>query len=549
MKGDAAAASSNVDDLKAHTARAREATTDPLWTLAGGLPWIGDNFQASTVIATSADDVVTLGAVPLVSVLDEVDWKSYKPSGDGLQLQPIAEAAPKLKSAAHAVSQSADRLNGISANNLMPQIAGPLVKAREQLTSLRDGLQSTADAALILPKIMGHETPRSYLLLVQNNAESRATGGIPGALAVLNVKNGQMTLGTQSSASALGAFNPVIKVDSEQQSIYSSRLGKFMQDINLTPDFPTAAQTAKSMWEARTGQKVDGVLSIDPVALADVLKATGEIRLTDPILQDVAGGRLPTTLSSENLVPTLLSDVYAKIPEPNLQDEYFAGVAKEVFSKFSSGTGNTKTLLEGLFRGAGERRIQFWSTDVAEQSIVARYPLGGSVVGTGISPAQFGVYFNDGTGAKMDYYVKRTVQIMEECGINGYSQVRVRVTSTNTAPKDAASTLPKYVTGGGTYGVPEGSVQTNLTAYGPVQSNVEAVFVSDKKVGFASHRHANRPVGAVTIRLAPGQSSTVDFTFGKIVQHADPVLAVTPTVQAEQDVVLATRKAECTTVP
>lgn len=513
------------------------------------MPWFGANFQATSEVATSADDVAQLGAVPLVSIFKTLDWKSLLPNGQGLDLQPLAAAQPKLASAAQAVRQSADRLNGINADALLPQISVPLIQAREQLSSLRDGLDSAADAANVLPAMMGEQAPRRYLLLIQNNAESRATGGIPGALAVLNVDKGKLTLDSQTSASALGAFAPVVSVDPEQSRIYSSRLGKFMQDVNLTPDFPTAAQTAQTMWEREKGAALDGVLSIDPVALSYILDATGPVHISDPLLREVARDHLPTELTAKNVVPTLLSDVYSKIAEPDLQDVYFAGVAQEVFTKLSTGSGDTKKLIDGLTRGASERRILLWSSKADEESIVSQYPLGGSVTGAGISPAQFGVYFNDGTGAKMDYHVTRTVQLSQECPADGYSQVKVRVTSTNTAPKDAATSLPEYVTGGGAFGVPAGSVQTNVIAYGPVQSNVETVFAAGKKIGFASHMHSGRPVGSVTVRLAPGQSSTVEFTFDKIVQHTDPQLSVTPTVQPLKDVVLDTIPAKCVPAP
>jgi hypothetical protein len=344
----------------------------------------------------------------------------------------------------------------------------------------------------------------------------------------------------------MGTFGPVISVDSEQERIYSARLGKFMQDVNLTPDYPTAARIAQSMWERRTGKVVDGVLSIDPVALGYVLGAAGSVSLDPAINAVVTGSHMPTELTAKNVVPTLLSDVYSEIEQPELQDVYFAGAAEAVFRKLSAGAGDTGKLIDSLTRGAAEHRVQLWSKNAEEQAVIGEYALSGSVVGSVISPAQFGVYFNDGTGAKMDYHVKRTVQLIEECPSNGYSEVKVRITSTNTAPKDAATSLPAYVTGGGVFGVPAGSVQTNVIAYGPVQSNVEAAYVAGKKTGFASNRHGGRPVGSVTVRLAPGQSSTVDFTFGKIVQHTEPNLSVTPTVQALKDVVLATIPAKCT---
>lgn len=545
VNNDAAAAVATVAELQVHTSKAREAAADPLWTMASALPWFGPNLQATSEVATSADDVARLGAAPLAGIFKTLDWKSLLPNPQGLDLESLAAAQPKIASAAQAVGQSSDRLNAIDASELMPQISTPLVRAREQLNSFRDGLDSAADAARLLPDMLGATSSRQYLLLIQNNSEPRATGGIPGALAVLTVDKGRLTLSSQTSASAMGAVSPVVTVDSEQRAIFSTRLGKFIQDVNLTPDFPTAAQTALEMWRKKTGQQLDGVLSIDPVALGYVLEATGPVNLNDPLLRQLAGEKLPTELTAKNVVPTLLSDVYAGIDEPELQDVYFAGVAQEVFAKLSSGGGNANALIDGITRAATERRVLLSSAKAAEEALISQYPLGGAVTGTSISPSQFGVYFNDGTGAKMDYHVKRTVQLIEQCPANGYAEVKVRITSTNTAPKDAATSLPEYVTGGGVFGVPAGSVQTNIIAYGPVQSNVETAFVGDKKTGFASNRHSDRPVGSVTVRLAPGESRTVDFTFGKIVQHTEPELSVTPTVQALKDVVLDTVRAKC----
>jgi hypothetical protein len=241
----------------------------------------------------------------------------------------------------------------------------------------------------------------------------------------------------------------------------------------------------------------------------------------------------------------LLSDVYSEIAEPAMQDVYFAGVAKAVFSKISAGSGDTRKLMDGLTKGTSEGRILLWSRSSEEQSVIAKNPISGSISGSSISPAQFGVYFNDGTGAKMDYYVKRSVQLFKECTVDGYSQVKVQVRSTNTAPANAADSLPAYVTGAGAFGVPAGTVQTNIVAYGPVQSNVETAIADGKKISFASQVHTGRPVGTVTVALPPGKSSTVEFTFGKIVQHTEPVLAVTPTVQPLEDVVLDTVAKEC----
>ena len=352
-------------------------------------------------------------------------------------------------------------------------------------------------------------------------------------------------MGTQSSAGDVGVMTPVLPVDPQQKQIYSGRMGKFMQDVNLTPDFPTAASTAQAMWERKTGQRVDGVLSVDPVALGYILEATGPVKLSSPESVALASGGLPTELSGKNVVQTLLSDVYSKIEQPELQDAYFAVVAQEIFSKLSAGNGDVNGLLQGITRAADEGRVLVWSSLADEESLVAKYAVSGSVSGPSVSPAQFGVYFNDGTGAKMDYYVKRTVQLVKECSKDGYEQTTVRVTSSNTAPIDAATSLPAYVTGAGAFGVAPGSVQTNIVAYGPSLANVENAKIDGVRTEFAPYAHGNRPVGVLSLRLAPGESRTIEFTFGKIVQHTEPNLVVTPTVQDVKDVILSTEISQC----
>ncbi|MGM9473816.1 DUF4012 domain-containing protein [Pseudarthrobacter sp. YS3] len=393
--------------------------------------------------------------------------------------------------------------------------------------------------------MLAQDSTRHYLLMIQNNAEARASGGIPGALAMLTMENGTLSLSNQISAGGLDVMVPALVVDPDQEHIYSTRLGKFVQDINLTPDFPTAATTAQSMWKNKTGLTVDGVISVDPIALSYILEATGPVRYDTPQLAYFANSGLPNELNSSNVVQTLLSDIYAMVEKPAQQDAYFAGVAQEIFAAISSGKGDSKKVLAGVTRGAGEGRILLWSNRALEQAELARYPISGSISGSSVAPAQFGVYFNDGTGAKMDYYVKRTVQLVKECAKDGYQQTTVRVTSTNTAPADAATSLPAYVTGNGIFGVPAGSVQTNIVAYGPVQAHVETAKLDGKRTDFAPYLHANRPVGVLAVRLAPGESKTAEFTFGKIVQHSEPNVVVTPTVQGVNDVIQPTQISEC----
>ncbi|WP_083360710.1 DUF4012 domain-containing protein [Arthrobacter alpinus] len=545
---DQAGAAATVETLSSRTSAAKSAGTDPLWKAAGAIPWIGPNFAAATTVTVTADDVVQLAAKPLLGAFESLDWKSLTPKDGAVGLEAITSASPSVVAAANTVQLSYDRLIGIDRSKLVPQIAEPLASAEQQLDELRGTLNVASSTVQLLPAMLGGGDARNYLLLIQNSAEVRATGGIPGALAVLHTEKGKIQLTSQDSASAMGAFIPALEVDAAQEAIYTNRLGSYMQNVNMTPDFPTAANTARAMWQQRhPGDVIDGVITLDPSALAMVLEATGPIDVGSAIPEGVDIGTLPTKLTSGNLVQALLSDVYANIEAPALQDAYFAEVAKTIFAEVSSGKTSGENLLTALSKGVEENRIKIWSARADEQNLLASQRIGGAISGPSVAPAAFGVYFNDGTGAKMDYYVKRTVQLVQQCFSGGYGQYTARITLTNTAPTDASTSLPKYVTGNGVFGVEPGHVATNVIAYGPAQARTQAARVDGKATPAGSFTHANRPVGVIRVELAPGQTTTVELDFAKVVQSSPAQLDVTPTVQNTADVILPQETAkDCT---
>lgn len=540
-------AKETLESLALHSSAARGSATGPIWRLASTIPVLGPNFSAVTEVSVSADDVVSEVVVPLLNEYDSLDWEALSLSGSQVDIGPMQKAAPTILAAANAAKLSHERVDSIDLSNLMPQVADPIRAAAEQLDSVSGLLGAASVGAQLLPPMLGIDEPRSYLVLVQNSAESRATGGIPGALAVLKADDGKIMLGEQSSASALGAFKPPIDVDREQTALYTARLGSQMQNVNLTPDFPTAASTAKKMWEERNeDQPMDGVIALDPVVLANLLKATGPVVLTDPqILQLVEGTGLPSSLTHENVVSTLLSDVYREIEDPRAQDAYFSAVAGQVFAAFAEGRAASAELMSALKSSTQEHRFYLWSSRPNEQRVIATTALEGSVESANTGGAAFGVYFNDGTGAKMDYYASRTAQLLQMCHSDGYSSYTVRVKVTNNAPSDAAAVLPAYVTGRGVYGVEPGHIRTNYVFYGPVQAFLETASVNGQLVPIGAGQHGQRPVGTVTLELAPGETAELDIVFSRVVQDSDPKLQVTPGLEANAEVVLPVERTAC----
>lgn len=538
---DASAARTTLDEITSHTGKARDAVEDPVWTIASFVPLLGPNFSAVRELALAADEVALGSAKPLVTVASSLDWNQLGPKNGKLDLAPLAAASPAILSAANTLDLTYQRLQVIDSSTLVAQVANPLADTTKHLGELNQTLSTVADTAALLPSMLGTSEARNYLVLVQNSAEVRATGGLPGALAVIRVDDGSIELVAQSSGSAMGKSVPPVAVDDEQRSIYSSRLGTFIGDVNLTPDFPTAARTAKTMWEDRHGGTIDGVVAIDPVVLAHLLDASGPLPVGNA---GVATG-LPKELTSENVVRTLLSDVYRAFNTNEAQDAYFAAASREVFQALASGNVSGPALMASLGRSYDENRLLLWSAHSDDQDILRNIPLGGAISGPSNGGASFGVYFNDGTGAKMDYYIRRTVQLEQVCSGDGYSQYKVKVSLKNTAPPDAAAALPAAVTGGGRFGTAPGSVQTNVMIYGPALSHVDTASQDGTRVSFGSYLHSGRPLGMVTVKLAAGETTAMEMSFVKIVQSADPSVVVTPTVEAVKDVTLPAEYGQC----
>ncbi|SDQ29949.1 DUF4012 domain-containing protein [Arthrobacter crystallopoietes] len=536
--GDIEEATVRLNQMESHTAEARSAGTDPLWRAAGMLPWFGQNFAAVTDI-TVATDVVVSAAVPLMDSLGPGGLDAFVPKDGKIELGPLQELAPKLTRASDTVTAAYESLKQIDENQLVPQLSEPLGQATSALEGVQGTLNGAASASEILPAMLGGEGDRNYLVLVQNNAEVRATGGIPGALVVLKTSDGQIEFTDHGSASALGRFKPPLEVDQEQERIYTTRLGAYMQNVNLTPDFPTAATTAQAMWEKEHPKtEIDGVIALDPVVLSQLLVATGPVKLSSLDSLPVATGGLPTTLDSTNVVQTLLSDVYREIEEPQAQDAYFAAVASDTFADLSDGSTDALQMLKAVQQSAMDQRLFVWSEFEDEQAVISASTLSGSI------PAEeptVGVYFNDGTGAKMDYYVEREVQLIKRCQPDGYYRYAVQTTLTNNAPVDAAESLPEYVTGGGSFGVTPGTIRTNVYAYGPSEWLLESASVDGETSSFGSYRHGDSPVAGLTVSLKAGESTTVEFEFSTLYETDEPQLRVTPTVQARSEVVIPTK--------
>lgn len=523
-RGDRAAAATTMRSVQEHVAVARDRTHGVHWSVARRLPWVGDDVAAVQTVSEVLDGVASRALPALMDATSLVSPASLAPVDGRVNLAPLVAAGPEVVTASAELQAAVRRLDGVDRAGLLPAVAAPLTDLRAQVGKVDAATATAARAVRLLPPMLGQNGPRTYLVLVQNNAELRATGGVA-TLLLLRADHGAVTVvQTRSAGGNLANLPaPVLPLAPEELALFSDRLGRFMADVTFTPDFPRSGQLTRAIWRQQVGSDLDGVLSVDPGALANVLGATGPVKL--------AGGE---QLTSANAVQLLMNTVYLTIADPPLQDEFFASTAGSVFHAVASGQGKPLATLDALVLSARQGRLMMWSAHPDEQALISGTMLSGELVGVEGSSPVIGVYLNDGSASKIGYYLQTTVTATRTaCRVDGSQSLKVTVSLTNTAPADAAR-LPPYIAGYGTV-LPPGQVRTNVLLYAPTGGRVEDVAVSNGSPGVLSQIHHGQSVVGRTVQLQPGERVTVtyDLTTGPG-QPGRPVLRVTPVVKGGQ---------------
>jgi hypothetical protein len=532
VAGDTSAASAIATQLVEHAESASALTSDPVWRAFELVPTLGINLTVTRQLAQTVQDVANDAVMPLTAAAQSIALEDFKPVGGSIAVQPLIDAQPSI-SAANAELTSAQRdLSAIDATRAVDQVRAAAEQLQSALSSALESVDAVDRAVRIIPAMLGASGSREYLILFQNPAELRATGGISGAIALLQTDAGQMQLAKQVSSSEYVHYDsPVLDLPLETRGIYGDITGQFIQDVNLTPNFVQSAELAQEMWRLQFGGEVDGVLSIDPVALSYLLRATGPITL-------------PTgdVLSSENAVQLLLSDVYARYPDTAMQDAFFAAAAGSVFSAVAGGSAEPIALIKALAQAGAEHRVLIWNSDDAEQAVLADTTLAGGLPESDLDTQRFGVYFNDATAAKMGPYLDvQTGAGQSTCRIDERPNYAVQVTLTNTAPADAATSLPRYVTAGGLYGVSAGNIKTIVSVYGPPGMENLGLSKDGVAVPYQPATDSTYPVSSLTIELAPGESTTVQFAWLGLAPFGGEVeLQMTPVIHRNETIKLDT---------
>lgn len=522
--GDQAAAEAALGDLRDNAGSAADRTDSTLWSALTKVPLFGDDLDGIKVVSGVLSDLSDDGLPPLVNSAGSLDAGSFTPKDGTLPLGAIKDTQQPIADARGSFAAADDRLQGVDSTGFMGSLKTSYDDLADRIHSASKSLDAAEKATEVLPAFLGENGKQTYLLIFQNNAELRSTGGLPSAGALVTADNGKVEMTQQVKA---GDFvhiedEPSLPLSAEETLLFGRQLGTFYQDANFTPDFPRTADLMAAHWKRNFDSEIDGVLSVDPVAMSYLLKGTGPVTVDG------------VTLTADNAVDELLNKIYIRLQDPEAQDEFFAKVAKVVFDKFSSGAGSPQEMLKGLARSANEHRLLVHTFDEATQSEIDDTVVAGRFIDDSEGP-RIGVFLNDGTGSKMSYYLDYDATVHSTGCAKGAQRYSGKIDMWSNTPEGIAGLSP-YVTGPGDEVVPKGNQYLAMHIYAPKGGHFDGVFLDGQDFDVQYVEHEGHEVASMALFFEPGERRKLTFRMtGAEGVEGDTRIDVTPGTAAENE--------------
>lgn len=297
------------------------------------------------------------------------------------------EKAPvvRISSIRRMVSSVANRLGLAQAqlHQLLLEPSGPFSwasvqslgrRAETSLSRVRQQVALVDNLLTVYPSLAGFDRKKTYLLLFQNSAELRPTGGFIGSLAVVAIANGMVAdIAVQDVYSVDGQLRGHVDPPAPVRELLAQEHW-YLRDSNWDPDFRASGRQAAWFYEKETGVTVDGVIAITTGLVSDLLRVIGPLDLPD----------YPDRITADNFLGKAIfytqNDFF---PGSTQKKDFLGSVTRAMLAGVTSGKRTEGPLLvTAIARGLVRRDIQLYVADSQLEAVLEHYGWSGRVFGT-----------------------------------------------------------------------------------------------------------------------------------------------------------------------
>ncbi len=417
----------------------------------GIIPRVSGYYQNEKLILESTGQLsqatqLTIEAIsPYADILGFEDQREASSSGETTQdriqflLKSSHDLASQVDSIHHHLNLANNKIQKVNPRYLPSELKG--IKIKESFSKIKDALDQVDQLVggskpilANLPYFLGEDKPRTYLVLFQNDAELRPSGGFLTAYALLKINKGQPTPILSEDIYDLDSrLNKRIKAPRPIRDYLPKVYYWNLRDMNLSPDFKVSMETFYKHYRTIPGTTpVDGILAVDTKFLSDLLSVLGPIGVPGwGTFSDKADKRC---FGCPQVVYAL--EKLADKPTSEFRPHRKAVIGPLMHSILLNAMGASAEKMPGLFEALianiNGKHILFYFPDQNKQKAIEGFNLGGRIKETK------GDYFylNDANfaGAKSNMFIHETINQNITVDGNGNITREVKVKYQNPAP-------------------------------------------------------------------------------------------------------------------
>jgi len=454
--GDIDAAEARFDGATARLEQGRDRIGAWWARPARAVPVLGQHVRAT---AELADAGTAVAAAALEAAL-VADADRLRPAGGQVDVDALRAAEAPLVEASLALDRALATIDEVRSPWLLSPLASRIDDLGATLAEAQPPTETALTAVRIAPGLLGADEPRRYLVLFTTPAESRGLGGFVGSWAIVGADAGRLTLDDTGRIGELAnrpdAGERTLEGFDDLLARYEAwDLARYLQDVTAPPDLPTVAELAMQLFpQAGTGP-LDGVIVLDPAAVAAIVSLTGPI--------DVPG--LVAPLPAGAVESYLLVEQYAIFDgDDEAREDALDVLVRTAFDRFVTvAQPSPRQIADAFSRPVAESRALVWSAFGDENAGLEQLGLGAPFPAPEAGLDLLSVRTANANPNKIDVYLQRTVDytatIDPETGA-------LAATATVTLAHDPPPGLPEVVVGN-RFELPPGTNFQYVSVYTP----------------------------------------------------------------------------------
>jgi hypothetical protein len=317
------------------------------------------------------------------------------------------------------LASAADRVAQLNEDGLDPRLLEAVHSLRATLTDVAPFLDRVRPILALERYLLSGQ--RRLLVVSQNSAELRPTGGFAGSYGILDIGSEGFNLEQYTDVYTLP--NPPGNVTPPPGAKMTRDFS--FRDANWWIDFPTSAKAMLRFWTTYRQRPVDGIVALDVVSVRDLLEVTGPVRVAS----------YEETFTAGNLLDRLLYLIEVRSGGKSTKKNVLVALANEVESRLlDSGAGDLARSALALAKSADAKHVQMYFTDDTAQAAVEQAGWSGSIKAPDGTTDLLAVSNAMTRPGKVNIAMKKTIVYMVALQPDGSAETTLALHYANTAP-------------------------------------------------------------------------------------------------------------------